>query len=287
MAPMSSEPPKPASRLFGRDIVVPAASVNERVSFLVWGKSGCGKTALAGTMPGRILWIGFDPDGEKTVAGREHIDFVNMVTMSPDQVPMFLEGEAYERGLDDYLKANKPASVVIDSITSFAQLALTHAITSGKASGRGFKATMDVPGMSGYGVRNRTVLSFIRMVLRVTAKHNTHVMLICHEDAPDKKPDDKGQMQEVKLSMLLGGTLPEEVPIQISEVWYMSDALGRRTIYLRPFGIVVPMRTRMFRTDKRSSFVWDYNMYDDTGKKVSDYINDWRNGGPGYKLPLT
>lgn len=283
---MTTNTAKPI-RLFSRDAEVPASGEAERVSMLVWGLSSCGKTVLAATLPGPILWLGFDPDGEKTIAGDENIHFFNLATLSPDQAPSFMEGEAFENQIHTVLKDHPEIqSVVVDSLTSFSQLALTHAITSGKASGRGFKATMDVPGMSGYGIRNRIVLSTVRMLLRVTARVNRHVCFICHEDTPEKETDDNNRQRVVRVTLLLGGTLPSEVPLQISEIWYMRELNGRREIFLRPFGVIVPMRTRMFRTDKKSSFVWDYNMYDKTGRTVAQMIEQWRAGGPGFKLPV-
>lgn len=268
-------------KLFNRSVTLPAAS-NERCTFLLWGKSSCGKTALASTLPAPILWLGFDADGEQTIANHPDVQFVKLSDATHDLCPMMMEGESYERQLDDYLKQSKPASLVIDSMTSFSQLALTHSVVSGKASGKSFKATMDVPGMSGYGVRNRIVLSATRMLLRVTSKHNTHCMFICHEDSPDK--NDEGKI--IRISLLLGGTLPAEMPLQISEVWYMRDENGRRELFMRPFGVIQPMRTRMFRTDTKSSMVSDYNMYTGTGTKIRDLIAKWREGGPGFKLPI-
>jgi hypothetical protein len=282
-----NDTPPPAPRLFGQHVVTPASGPDERVTFLVWGKSGCGKTALASTLPGRILWIGFDPDGEKTIAGASHVDFIGMAGALPDAVPQFAEGEVYERQLGDMLRARPEIkSVVVDSMTSYAQLCLTYAITSGKAGGGKFKSTMDNPGPTAYGIRNRNTLTFVRMVLRVTARFNRHCMFICHEDEPEKQADDKGQLQIIKITLLLGGTLPGELPLQISEVWFMRDNGIRRELFMRPFGVTVPMKTRMFRTDKKSVIPWTYNMYDGTGSTVAQWIDQWYTGGPGYKLPL-
>jgi hypothetical protein len=198
----------------------------------------------------------------------------------------FAEGGTFERALGDELRARPEIqSVVIDSMTSYAQLALTYAVD--KAPGQGAnKPTIEQPGIAGYGIRNRNVLSFTRMILRVTGQYNRHCMIICHEDAPEKKPDDKGVLQLERITLLLGGTLPIEVPVHISEVWYMKDVNARRTLYMRPYSVVTPMKSRMFRTDKKSSIDWTYNMYERTGSTLEQWIDQWRAGGPGYKLPL-
>ena len=111
-------------------------------------------------------------------------------------------------------------------------------------------------------------------------------MVVCHEDAPEKKPDEKGVLQIERITLLLGGSLPFEVPVHISEVWYMKDQGSRRTLHVRPYSVVTPMKSRMFRTDKTSTIAWTYNMYDGTGSTVVQWIDQWRAGGPGYKLPL-
>ena len=274
-------------KFLGRDIVAPAATASERVTFVVWGSPGCGKSVLAGTLPKRIFWIGFDPDGEKVVSGVDGIDFVGFANMTPTAMrETFTEGGTFERALGDQLKSNPDIqSVVVDSITSYAQLALTYAVD--KAPGVGVnKPNIEQPGIAGYGIRNRNVLGFTRMLLRVTGQYNRHCMLICHEDAPEKKPDDKGVLQLERITLLLGGSLPIEVPVHISEVWYMKDHGSRRTLHMRPYSVITPMKSRMFRTHPNTSCEWNYDMYNRKGSTVEQWINQWRAGGPGYKLPL-
>ena len=38
-----------------------------RMSMILWGDAGCGKTTLAATAPGRKLFIALDPDGDMSI----------------------------------------------------------------------------------------------------------------------------------------------------------------------------------------------------------------------------
>ena len=259
---------------------LPVSSIDtrqERLSMLLWGKSGCGKTVLASTAPGRILWINFDPDGLASLKKSNRIMVVDMANMGHDKVPMFKSGDTIEGQLRSLLTANPDIStIVVDSVTSFSQLALAHAILSGKANGGSFKASMELPGMAGYGIRNRLVLDAINMFLRVTGALNRHVIFICHEDSP--KVGSDGAV--ISITLLLGGSLPEEVPLKISECWYLSDSDGRRTIGIRPYGSRVPMRTRMFRHEgKLTNFPFKFDQDKGTGEGIGEWFERWSAGG--------
>lgn len=248
----------------------------ERLSMLLWGKSGCGKTVLASTAPRPMLWINFDPDGVASIKRSDDVTVVDMANMGHDKVPQFKSGDTVEAQLRSSLTGNPDIrTVVVDSITSFAQLALSHAVLSGKANGGNFKATMEAPGQAGYGIRNRLTLDAVNMFLRVTGALNRNIVFICHEDT---KMGSDGAIASITL--LLGGTLPEEVPLKISEVWNLTDTDGRRTIGIRPYAMRSPMRTRMFRHNGRTTnFALKYNQETGEGEGVADWFKRWSETG--------
>lgn len=249
----------------------------ERLSMLLWGKSGCGKTVLASTAPGPLLWINFDPDGVASLRRSNEILSVDMANMGHDKVPTFKSGDVIEAQLRTLLTQQPTlATVVVDSVTSFAQLALSHAVLSGKANGGTFKASQETPGMAGYGVRNRLVLDTINMFLRVTGALGRNVIFICHEDTP--KTDKDGNVTSI--TVLLGGSLPEEVPLKISEVWHLADNDGRRVIGFRPYAQRGPMRTRMFRHEGRSTtFPLLYDQQTGRGDGITTWFTQWQESG--------
>ena len=270
--------------MLGNTPLLPVNSALNRLTLLVWGLAGCGKTVLASTMPGHKLWLQFDSEGTASIGERNDVTVADFASKPHDVVNDFVERGLYETQFDKVLADNPQfETVVFDSATSYSQKALSYGITSGKADGRGFKASLAQPGISGYGLRNRYTLGTINMLLRLTAKHNRHFAILCHEDTPAK--DNDGNI--VSITILLGGSLPQEVALQISEVWHMTDT-GRpkeRLIRIRPFGPRSPMRSRMFDMNSDGLIKWDYDQATDTGAKVGTWYQQWRDGG-FKKLPL-
>src|SRR5882672_3273480 len=189
-----------------------------RVSMVLWGEAGCGKTTFANTAPGKRLLINFDPDGYQSLAKDENTILYDM-SHEPNSyvVEQAKSGDPF--GLKKILTDNPDIkTVILDSITKFADRATINAI--GKAPG----STFENPGPSAYGYRNRYTLQLVANVLVATGTLTKHVIFICHEDVP--KINDKGEIQSITL--LLGGSLPQEVPLQISEVWHMRDTGNER-----------------------------------------------------------
>lgn len=218
-----------------------------RASMLLWGSAGCGKTTFANTAPGKRLWINFDPDGTSSLPYSEDtllLDYAPEPDRVVDEVkstnPFNLEGIFKEHP--------DIQTVVLDSVTAFANKAVSYAAAGHKyAPGAAFEN----PSMSGYGFRNRFTLGLCKSLLYITGKHNKNLILICHEDVP--KTNDKGEIQ--RITILLGGSLPEEVPLQISEVWHMRDTGTERRITVRSSGLTKPMKSRMFDTTGEFDFV--------------------------------
>lgn len=256
-----------------------STSVEEKrpFSMVLWGKSGCGKTTLAATAPGKKLWLLFDPGGTDSIN-----NFINrgevVVLDTTDKPNAIVERFINENplGLEQFLDQNPDIeTIVFDSTTSFRERCLQHAPVKGKA------IAVDDPGQAGYGYRNRWTLGCVFHMLRLSQKKKRNIIFIVHEDAPDK--DTKGQV--VSISMLLGGSLVEEVPLNFSEVWHMKDNGGKRSIAVRPYGFYTPMKTRMFKTDKGTIFEWPYNADTDTGMRLSHMYDAWK--ASNYeKIPL-
>jgi hypothetical protein len=209
-----------------------------RVSMVLWGEAGCGKTFFAATAPGRVLLINIDPDGYQSLPKDDRILLMDL-SNEPNSYVVEQAKTSDPFGIKGILKEHPDIStVVVDSITKFADRATINAI--GKAPG----STFENPGPSAYGYRNRYTLQLVSSILVATGTHAKHVIFICHEDVP--KTDDKGQV--VSITLLLGGSLPQEVPLQISEVWHMRDTGNERRITVRSAGLRKPMKTRMFST---------------------------------------
>lgn len=246
----------------------PPASNNPRVSMLLWGPSGCGKTILAATAPSKRLILLFDPEGDKSIKR----DTTNNLVMDLSNQPSGIVEDAKLTnpfGVGDLLNTHQDIqTVIVDSVTAFASQAVAYSAGHKSAPG----AVFENPSMSGYGFRNRFTLGLAKNLLTVTGKYNRNIIFICHEDVP--KLNDKGEI--VSITILLGGSLPEEVPLQISEVWNLRDAGKKRYVTVRSAGYRKPMKSRMFDTRNQIEFESTYDSITDQGIKLEHLFDKWK-----------
>lgn len=246
-------------------VVVNKSTLN-RVSMLLWGSAGCGKTTFANSAPGKRLYINFDPDGTTSLPVSDDTLLLDY-SSEPDRVVDEVKS-INPFGLEQIFKDHPDIQTVIfDSVTAFATKATAYSVGHKNAPGAAFEN----PSMSGYGFRNRFTLGLCKSLLLVTGKHSKNLILIAHEDVP--KTNDKGEIQ--RITILLGGSLPEEVPLQISEVWHMRDTGTERRISVRPSGLTKPMKSRMFNTTTESEFVASTKAIP-SKVKLSDLFDLWR-----------
>lgn len=230
--------------------MAPQLQVNKstlaRVSMLLWGTAGCGKTHLANTAPGKRLFLNFDPDGTASLPLDESTLLLDY-SMEPDSIVSQVQSSMNPFGLDTALKEHPDIqTVIVDSVTAFTSKAVAHSIGHQGAPGSKFEN----PGPAGYGFRNRHALGLAKSLLLVTARHNKHIIFICHEDVPTTNAEGA----VLYITLLLGGSLREEVPLHISEVWHMQDKLTSRVVQIRSSGQFKPMKSRMFDASAVTEF---------------------------------
>lgn len=224
-----------------------------RLTMLLWGQSGAGKTTWACSAPGKKLLLNFDPDGFKSIAYRNDVDVLDL----SDQGHKVLEN--FTKQPDDPFKLstvlNNYDTVILDSVTSLAQLALERgvALSAGRTSG-GTPSSIEFPGLQGYGARTTISVLALKSMLRVTGRHNKNFIAITHEDDPTK--DDKGNT--LYITMMLGGKISNNVALQISEIWFIESAEKERRVLVKPARGRRPMKTRIFNQDN-SEFTLKYN----------------------------
>lgn len=258
-----------------------------RLTLLLWGMSGCGKTTLACTLPGRKLIVNLDPDGPVSVSNRNDVDVLDLSSLSTDDVLKKLKSGNNPLGLDQVLKEGKYASVILDSATALSQRALEDAVRQGLGASKkaNFTPTMEAPGLAAYGGRNAILLTCIKGMLRVTGRHNVHLAIISHEDEP--KTNEQGEI--LYISMMLGGKLVTNAGLQLSEIWWMqNDHKSDIRIAIRPCRQRKPMKTRMFVTNTEPDFLLSYDpdkWKDLEHNPLALYWSQWKKGG-GQKLPL-
>lgn len=257
-------------------------SAVERLSCIIWGQPGVGKTTLACTAPGKKLIINLDPDGPASVGYRNDTMVLDLSKLPTDKVLQELEHESNPLGLSSFLNEHQDIeTVILDSLSSLSHRALEKAVHSGIGAGKSFRPTMMAPGISAYGGRNAIVLTCVKGLLRVTGRAGVHCIMISHEAEPEK--DEKGVI--LYITMMLGGQLVNQMSLQIGEVWWLQEGetKGSKRIAIRAARMRKPMKTRMFVTDSEPefSFAFDYQ----TDNPISDWWSAFEKG-KGKKLPL-
>lgn len=259
-------------KIGGREIVSNQMRVS-RMTGLIWGSAGGGKTTLASTAPGRKLLINFDADGPNSIVGIPDVDVADFTDpalaivgqfKSPDPLSISAVIERYD-------------TIIVDSLTNIGFKCLQYGITQSKG------ATIERPDPQAYQVRNSLVTQLVKNMLSITSKYSKHLFFIAHEDEPVKHSD--GSIVHITLS--LGGKLPEQTALDFSEVWCMQDmGVGRhRRIAFRPARHRKPMKTRMFETTGEPEFDWVYNPDTNEGMTIAGWYEQWKANG-FKKIPI-
>lgn len=259
---------------------------SRRMSLLLWGASKCGKSTLAATAPGKKLWISFDPDATAPLGEcPDEIVELDLASQPDSVVEKFKDKKAGMcRDIDKLLAEDTEIeTVVIDSTTSFGDKALRHGVTVAQGTMKGRSATLEDPGYSGYGNKNTWTKLLVDNMLQITAKHNRHVVFVAHEDKPEK--NDQGVIMFI--TIMLGSSLAQQVPIHLSEVWHMEivGAKGQYRIQVRPCRSYKPMGTRMFVTTGDPEFNWNFDPDKWEGDTIAKWYEQWKATGFS-KVPL-
>lgn len=254
--------------------IVPPNASTMFLNMLIWGDSGSGKTTLAATAPGTKLFLMLDPGGDLSLADRSDCAVLNLASETPTKLlAQFNTADPY--GIGKVLIARPDIeTVVVDSMTTLAYVALQNAVAMNKNS------SMEVPGKHGYTYRNASVLRATIALMRLCAEHKRHLILITHEGTANR--NSEGVITSVTMALSEGTA--NQVGLRFNEVWHLSDTGTERRIAIRPCRLRKPMKSRLFMSDK-PEFIWSYNADTDKGEGIVDWYRAWQVGN-GRKLPL-
>lgn len=241
--------------------------VEKRLSCLIWGKSGVGKTLLASTAPGRKLWLSFDPDGLITVEDKIESGEITAIDLSSSNYAIVQQGCTDNCfGLEQYLKENLFDTIIFDSATTYLDLCLKLGIVGIKG------AKVEAPSMLGYSKKNSFFKQTMVNLIKLTGKYNKNLIIIAHEDTP--KMNDDGTI--IEISPLIGGNSAESISIMLSEVWYLGNFNGTRKLLFKPMGVIKRIKSRIINSDKSPNLVWNYNPETREGNGINTIYDKWK-----------
>lgn len=254
-----------------------------RMVMLLWGPAGVGKTTLAATAPGSKLWLSFGDQEHVSIMRRGDVKVMPLYKM--DYKEMLKHGRSINPfGLDQILhKDTSIETVVCDSLTALSDASLREAVDLKLGEGKGFTPSIEFPGLSAYGGRNAITLEVVMGLLRVTAKHNVHLIMTAHEADPEK---EKTTGDVLYITIMMGGKLVNNMTWRISEIWYLSEDSQGRQLAVRPTRKHRPMKSRMFTGKGPPEFVLDYDSEKpDKGQMtIASFHERWVKGTG--KLPI-
>lgn len=260
-------------------------AVSRRMTILLWGPAGDGKTTWAATAPGKKFWLSFGDNEHQSVISRKDIEVMHLYKYTYDEV--LKHGRADNPfGLDQILATDTAIeTVVCDSVTALTDMALRSAVSRGLGASKGFTPTMEHPGMSAYGGRNAITLEVLTKLLRITAKHDVHLIITAHEADPEK--DQEGVVQYI--TIMLGGKLVNNVTFRLSEIWYLSQDGRGRQLAVRPTRKHRPMKTRMFTGIGEPEFIlsYDSNKPDKGQMTIASFYERWMTADNKLPIPMS
>lgn len=282
MTTTNAQDAKPPLKIGGMEISTPQKLLNN-FTMILWGPSGAGKTVLASTAPGKLLWLLFDRQGTQSIAQHENVVVADFSGSDPSIAKKFSRDNQIPRDIELFLEANPEVSTVVcDSITTFGDKALIYGVQDAASSVQHAKSnpTLEDPGFGGYGRKNAWMKMLTEELLRICSKYRRNLIIIGHQDSPER--DKAGGISYI--TILLGGSLHDLLPIKFNEIWYLSDDGKKREISVRNKGFYRPMKSRMFVTQTEPTFVWKFDQTkgldhpDNTKHKLGTWWDDFVKG---------
>lgn len=201
--------------------------------FLIYGKTGGGKTTLFRTIPGRKFLYMFDPAGMNSILPGDDITYeeflvdtapmnVNTLKGTKDsESPNYSNMESYvkwEQDFENRLSKNwfNDPSVIIDgvpggfdaigfdSLTTLADLVMDRVLQLNMRAGKN-------PEIADYGIQTNT----LARIIRNAAATNCIIYLTAHEQAVQDK-----LLKTVNNEIMVTGQLKVKLPLLFSEIYH-------------------------------------------------------------------
>ena len=250
----------------------------DRMSLLLWGMAGVGKTTLFSTMPGKKALINFDPDGPASIPDDPNTTVFDLSGVDNRKIIPLLKSDSQPFGVTEEMLGYFD-TFGVDSLTSIEERTLTHGIAEIKG------ATLERPSPGAYQARNNLLVAGVRNLLAITGRAKKNVCFIAHE-GPLNTTDEGIALN---ITVALGGKNPQNVASKINECWNMfEDTKNRKMILVRKGRMREPLKSRMFDTMDGYEFEWYWNTKDRNDPKnmwIKDWFEEWQ-ANDFKKIPL-
>lgn len=262
-----------------------SAERKSRTTGVLWGLPKTGKTTFLCSLPGKILFIMFDPDGDQSIEDNPNITIVRMYEQDDATIVRYMR-----KSMPSLIRKGEYDSVVTDSLSTLNAICLNVAIDEeiGKSGGsKGFIPTLEAPGQSAYGARTALLVDIVNKLLRSTGSVGAHCWFTAHQDTPTTDP--QGNMLYITLT--LSGKAISNVGLNVSEIWYLSMiSTGNKATWklaIAPCRSKEPMGSRIFDVTGSPEFElrYDKSLGSEQPHSIAMWFNKWVEGGR-KDLPL-
>lgn len=196
---------------------------------LVQGDSGIGKTCLAAQFPAPIRYLDFDLKVDSAASYLRSKDMLKQLNhIEVDSFPPgFTESplDKLSKVIAELIAAQKlgtlPATLVLDSITTFSAATLLHIVKTNPGIKRTVSAQGSQPGLQDYGILRREFQRLIPGLLTLPC----NIVMLAHIAV--EKDEATGQIFR---HSMMDGSFARELPIYFKEVWRMYVKDGKRMV---------------------------------------------------------
>lgn len=259
--------------------ITKAGELPSVATILLWGPPGAGKTTLACTAPGEKLIVNFDPNGPSSVAFRSDVSVLDYSAAPNGLTAEFKSSDPF--GISKHI--GPYGTIIVDSLSSVQELTTRQGVEF--ARGLKINSNIENPGLAAFQARNNLLLELVRNLLAVARRAEKHIIFIAHEGQKDK--DKEGSV--INIPIMLGGGLPTNIGVKLSEIWPMYELREGKFIAVRPARMREIAKTRMFQTTGVAEFKWKFNPdlpdEEQSGMTIAGWLDSWQQNGK-RKIPL-
>lgn len=198
---------------------------------LVQADSGLGKTCLAATFPGPILYLDFDGKVDSAAAYlrskgmTEQLEIIDVETFPPqigvspiDKLTKIISEKLIPQQRTGKMEFK---TLVLDSITTFSSATLGHIVKTNPGVKRNETKQGPQPGLQDYGILRREFQRLIPGLLSLPC----NVVMLAHIAT------EKDEVtQQIFRHAMMDGSFAKELPIYFKEVWRLFTKDGKRFV---------------------------------------------------------